>query len=57
MSWAQFFLKYILSHPIVTCVIPGTGKVRPMVDNLGAGRGRLPDAAMRRRMVPFWESI
>jgi len=49
-SWAQFFLKYIVSHPAVTCCMPGTAKVEYVVDNLGAARGRLPDAAMRRRM-------
>lgn len=56
-SWAQFFLKFVVSHPTVTCVIPGTDKVRYMVDNLGAGRGRLPDATMRKRMVKYWDSI
>lgn len=50
-SWAQFFLKYLLGHPAMTCVIPGTDRADHMVDNLGAGRGRLPDAAMRERMV------
>lgn len=50
-SWGQFFLKYILSHPSVTCVIPGTSKVRHLVDNLGAGMGKLPDEAMRVKMV------
>jgi aryl-alcohol dehydrogenase-like predicted oxidoreductase len=50
-SWAQFFLKYILAHEAVNCVIPGTDKPEYMLDNLNAGRGRLPDAAMRRRMV------
>jgi diketogulonate reductase-like aldo/keto reductase len=50
-SWGQFFLKYILSHPSVTCVIPGTSKVRHLVDNLGAGMGKLPDEAMRAKMV------
>jgi aryl-alcohol dehydrogenase-like predicted oxidoreductase len=49
-SWAQFFLKYIVSHPAVTCAVPGTAKVEYLADNLGAARGRLPDAAMRRRM-------
>jgi diketogulonate reductase-like aldo/keto reductase len=49
-SWAQFFLKYIVAHPAVTCVIPGTGKARHMTDNLKAGAGRLPDARMRKRM-------
>ncbi|NKB22289.1 MAG: aldo/keto reductase [Alphaproteobacteria bacterium] len=56
-SWGQFFLKYILGHPTVTCVIPGTDKVKYMLDNLGAGRGALPDAAMRKRMVKYWESL
>jgi len=49
-SWAQFFLKYIVSHPAVTCAIPGTATVEHIVDNLGASRGRLPEPAMRRRM-------
>jgi len=56
-SWGQFFLKYILGHPAVTCVIPGTSKPRHMVDNLGAGRGLLPDAAMRRKMADFWDKL
>lgn len=56
-SWGQFFLKYLLSHPAVTCVIPGTDKPQYMLDNLNAGRGRLPDAAMRRKMVDFWNSL
>jgi aryl-alcohol dehydrogenase-like predicted oxidoreductase len=50
-SWAQFFLKYLLGHPAVTCVIPGTRKVEHLKDNVQAGMGRLPDAAMRRRMT------
>jgi aryl-alcohol dehydrogenase-like predicted oxidoreductase len=50
-SWAQFFLKYILAHPAVTCAIPGTGKVRHMVDNLKAGAGRRPSEQQRERMV------
>jgi aryl-alcohol dehydrogenase-like predicted oxidoreductase len=50
-SWAQFFLKYLLSHPAVTCAIPGTRRVVHLEDNVQAGMGRLPDAAMRRRMV------
>jgi len=56
-SWGQFFLKYILAQQAVTCVIPGTDKPEYMLDNLDAGRGRLPDAATRRRMVEFWESL
>lgn len=56
-SWGQFFLKYVLAHPAVTCVIPGTSKPRHMRDNLGAGMGPLPDADLRRRMVSFMESL
>ena len=56
-SWAQFFLKYIVSHPAVTCAMPGTAKVEYLVDNLGAARGRLPDAAMRRRMESFIDGL
>lgn len=54
-SWAQFFLKYVVSHPAVTCAIPGTTKVEHLVDNQGAGRGELPDAALRRRMETYWD--
>lgn len=50
-SWGQFFLKFVLSHPASTCVIPGTSKVRHMTDNIGAGMGRLPDATLRERMA------
>ncbi|MFO7304485.1 MAG: aldo/keto reductase [Gammaproteobacteria bacterium] len=50
-SWAQFFLKYIISHPAVTCVIPATSRSAHMRDNAQAGFGRLPDEAARRRMV------
>jgi len=50
-SWAQFFLKWILAHPSVTCVIPGTSRPEHAVDNMAAGRGRLPDAATRDRMA------
>lgn len=55
-SWAQFFLKYVVSHPAVTCVIPGTTKVSHLEDNQLAARGRLPDAAMRTRMQEFWDA-
>jgi len=50
-SWGQFFLKFIASHPDVTCIIPATSKLKHMVDNMAAGYGRMPDAAMRKRMV------
>lgn len=56
-TWGQFFLKYILASEAVTCVLPGTDKVEYMLDNLNAGRGRLPDAAMRRKMVEFIGSL
>ncbi len=50
-SWAQVLLKYVLSHPAVTCAIPGTGKPEHMRDNLGAGQGRMPDKDLRERML------
>jgi len=56
-SWAQFFLKYIVSHPAVTCAIPGTATVEYLIDNLGASRGRLPDPAMRHRMERFIDQL
>jgi diketogulonate reductase-like aldo/keto reductase len=56
-SWGQFFLKFVIGHPAVTCAIPATSKPHHMADNLGAGFGPLPDEAMRRRMVPFVESL
>jgi aryl-alcohol dehydrogenase-like predicted oxidoreductase len=49
-SWAQFFLKYAVSHDAVTCAIPGMARPAYVVDNIGAAHGRLPDAAMRKRM-------
>jgi len=55
-TWGQFFLKYILASEAVTCVLPGTDKPEYMVDNLNAGRTRLPSAAMRRKMVEFIDS-
>jgi aryl-alcohol dehydrogenase-like predicted oxidoreductase len=56
-SWAQFFLKYLLAHPAVTCVIPGTSRVAHLKDNVQAGMGRLPDAAMRRRMTEYIDKL
>jgi aryl-alcohol dehydrogenase-like predicted oxidoreductase len=56
-SWAQFFLKFVLGNEAITAVIPGTDNPQHMADNLGAGRGRLPNAAQRRRMVQFIESL
>ena len=56
-SWSQFFLKFAVSHPAVTCAIPGTADPAHLADNLGAAHGRLPDAAMRQRMIRFWEYV
>ena len=56
-SWAQFFLKWIVSHPAVTCAIPGTGNPDHLKDNLGAAQGTLPDAAARRRMTDYFDSL
>lgn len=56
-TWAQFFLKYIVSHPAITCAVPGMARAEYVVDNLGAARGRLPDAAMRKRMEQFIDNV
>jgi aryl-alcohol dehydrogenase-like predicted oxidoreductase len=56
-SWSQFFLKYVISHPAVTCAIPGSTKLAHLEDNQGAARGRWPDAAMRLKMEKFWDAM
>ncbi len=56
-SWGQFFLKYIVSHPAVTCVIPATTKIHHLQDNMGAGLGRQPDTALRKKMETFFDAI
>lgn len=56
-SWGQFFLKFIVSHPAVTCVIPATSNVPHMADNLGAGFGALPDSATRENMAAYFHSV
>ncbi len=56
-NWAQFFLKFIVSHPAVTCAIPATSRVDHMQENMGAAYGRLPDAATRARMIQYVESV
>jgi diketogulonate reductase-like aldo/keto reductase len=56
-SWGQYFLKWIVAHPAVTCAIPGTAKPEHMLDNLGAARGPLPDQAARRRMRAYFDSL
>jgi diketogulonate reductase-like aldo/keto reductase len=55
-SWAQYFLKYVISHPAVTCAIPGSTQVGHLIDNQAAGRGRLPDESMRHRMEQYWDN-
>src|SRR5262249_27800606 len=55
--WAQVFLKNIVSHPAVTCAVPGMAKAEYVVDNVGAARGRLPDAIMRKRMEQFIDGV
>jgi diketogulonate reductase-like aldo/keto reductase len=57
VNWAQFLLKFIVSHPAVTCVIPATSRVDHMRENMGALYGRLPDAEMRARMVRYVEAL
>jgi diketogulonate reductase-like aldo/keto reductase len=56
-NWPQFLLKFIVSHPAVTCAIPATSRVEHMRENMGACRGRLPDAAMRKRMISHVEDL
>lgn len=56
-SWAQFFLKFILSHPAVTCAIPATRKVAHLMDNMQGGVGRLPDEALRSRMAQHLRAL
>lgn len=56
-NWAQFLLKFIVSHPAVTCAIPATSQVSHVRENMDAARGRLPDTAFRRRMIAYVESL
>lgn len=56
-SWAQFFLKFVASHPDVTAITPATSQARNMVDNLGAAVGRLPNAEQRRRMIELVDAL
>ncbi|PMD91415.1 aldo/keto reductase [Siphonobacter sp. BAB-5405] len=56
-SWGQFFLKYIVSHPAVTCVIPGTSDPDHLADNMQAGFGPLPDEATRKKMVDYLTAL
>ena len=56
-SWAQFLLRYVVSHPAVTCAIPGTHRVAHVEDNMRAGRSELPDRTVRTRMEEYWASV
>lgn len=56
-SWGQFFLKFVVSHPAVTCSIPATSKVHHMQDNMGAGLGRMPNQQQRQKMFDYFESL
>jgi diketogulonate reductase-like aldo/keto reductase len=56
-NWAQFLLKFVVSHPAVTCAVPATSRVDHMQENMGALYGRLPDAALRERMIRYVQSL
>jgi diketogulonate reductase-like aldo/keto reductase len=56
-NWAQFLLKFVVSHPAVTCAIPATSRVDHMRENMGALYGRLPDDALRERMIRYVQSL
>ncbi len=56
-TWGRFFLKYVVSHPPVTCAIPGTTKPHHALDNVRAATGWLPDAATRTRMEEFFDAL
>lgn len=56
-TWAQFFLKFILGHPAITAITPATSQAKNMLDNIGGGTGRVPDEAMRKRMVEVVDAL
>lgn len=56
-NWSQFFLKFVVSHPAVTCAIPATSQRAHMIENMGAAAGRLPDPLLRRRMSDHFDSL
>lgn len=56
-NWAQFFLKFVISHPAVTCAIPATSQIAHLHENMGAMRGRLPDQKMRKKMSDYLEQL
>ena len=53
-SWAQFLLRYVISHPAVTCAIPATSKTKHLLDNVAAGAAPMPDEAQRKRMASLF---
>jgi diketogulonate reductase-like aldo/keto reductase len=57
LSWAQFFLKFVISHPAVTCAIPATGKTAHLIDNMQAGFGSLPAPAVRKQMADYFAAL
>jgi diketogulonate reductase-like aldo/keto reductase len=56
-TWAQVFLKFVVSHPAITAATPATSQARHMLDNIAGGTGRLPDAAMRKRIADFVDAL
>ncbi len=56
-SWSQLFLKYVVSHPAITCTVPGTTTVGHLQDNMAAAHGTLPDAPLRQKMEALWDSL
>jgi len=56
-SWGQFFLKFVVSHPAVTCAIPATSKVHHMTDNMAVNFGKLPSPSMRKRMLEYYAAL
>lgn len=56
-TWGQFFLKFVLAHPVVTTATPATSRARHMIDNMGAAMGGLPDEEMRQRMIAHIDSL
>lgn len=56
-TWGKFFIKFVISHPAITCVTPATSKPENMLDNIGAAYGELPDAAMQRRMAQYVDAL
>src|SRR4030095_7342735 len=56
-TWAQFFLKFVVSHPSITAATPATSQAKNMIDNIGGGIGRMPDEPTRKRMVAFVDAL